>query len=69
MMSKFEGDGQKWMNLAKIKNYRLVLLVGVGFAIQEAITKVGAIDKIPLFFYPLTQTLKMIAHSRYLIPN
>lgn len=59
-------DGQKWMQLAEIKNGRLAMIAIFAFAIQEAVSKVGVVDETPLFFFPLMQTLHQYANSGYI---
>ena len=59
-------DGKEWMQLAEIKNGRLAMIAVFGFAIQEAISSSGVVDETPLFFFPLTATLKAYANSGYI---
>jgi len=66
VMDKVGDDGQKWMRLAEIKNGRLAMIAVVGFAFQEAITKIGVVDETPVFFYPLGQAMKMFINSGYI---
>lgn len=61
-----DADGQKWMQLAEIKNGRLAMIAIFAFAIQEAVSKVGVVNETPLFFFPLFQTLKEYANSGYI---
>ena len=65
-MDKVGDNGQKWMRLAEIKNGRLAMIAVVGFAFQEAITKIGVVDETPVFFYPLGQAMKMFTNSGYI---
>ena len=58
--------GQKWMELAEIKNGRLSMIAISAFAFQEFVTKTGVIDQTPLFFKPLGTTLKEYANSGYI---
>jgi hypothetical protein len=61
-----EEDGQMRMQLAEIKNGRLAMIAIFGFAIQEFVLKQGVIDGTPIFFYPLSQALKMMTNSGYI---
>merc|ERR1719446_816582 len=42
-------EGQKWMQLAEIKNGRLAMIAIFGFAIQEFVSNTGVIDETPFF--------------------
>ena len=53
----FSPEDRKNMQLAEIKNGRLAMIAVVGFAVQEAVSKVGVVDETPFFFKPVTQTL------------
>ena len=59
-------EGQKWMQLAEIKNGRLAMIAIFGFAIQEFVSKQGVVDETPLFFFPIVETLHKYANSGYI---
>jgi len=59
-------EGKKRMQLAEIKNGRLAMIAIFAFAVQEAVTKIGVVDETPLFFFPLSETLKNYANSGYI---
>ena len=61
-----EKDGQKWMQLAEIKNGRLAMIAIFAFAVQEFVTKMGVVDQTPLFFKPIGQVLKDYTNSGYI---
>jgi len=61
-----EKDGQMRMQLAEIKNGRLAMIAIFGFAIQEFVSQQGVIDETPIFFYPLSQAMKMMTNSGYI---
>lgn len=58
-------EGQMRMQLAEIKNGRLAMISILGFAIQEFIFKSGVINETPLFFLPLSESMKIYANSGY----
>ena len=45
-------EGQQRMQLAEIKHGRLSMIAVTGFAVQEAVSKVGVVDETPAFFQP-----------------
>merc|ERR1712113_515889 len=62
-------EGQKWMQLAEIKNGRLAMIAITAFAFQEAVSKVGVVDETPFFFFPLGTVMQEYANSGYVVPN
>jgi len=53
-------EGQRRMQLAEIKNGRLAMIAIFGFAIQEFVLKVGVVNETPFFFFPITETFKLL---------
>mmetsp|Transcript_5239 Transcript_5239/g.11376 ORF Transcript_5239/g.11376 Transcript_5239/m.11376 type:complete len:255 (-) Transcript_5239:9-773(-) len=51
-------EGQRRMQLAEIKHGRTAMVAVVAFALQEAIGKEGVVDEAPVFFFPITETLR-----------
>uniref|UniRef100_A0A7S1ZQD0 Plastid light harvesting protein n=1 Tax=Trieres chinensis TaxID=1514140 RepID=A0A7S1ZQD0_TRICV len=64
-----DSEGQRWMQLAEIKNGRLAMIAVFGFAIQEAVSKVGVVDETPFFFFPLIETMRQYTNSGYILHN
>jgi hypothetical protein len=50
--------GQRRMQLAEIKHGRIAMIAVLAFALQEYVGKEGVVDEAPLFFFPVTTTLK-----------
>lgn len=51
-------DGRRRMQLAEIKHGRTAMVAVVAFALQEAIGKEGVVDEAPVFFFPITETIR-----------
>lgn len=49
-------EGKMNMQLAEIKHGRVAMMAVLGFAVQEAVLKVGVIDETPVFFSPMIGT-------------
>lgn len=56
-------EGQKNMQLAEIKHGRTAMMAVLAFVLQEAISREGVVDETPLFFYPLSQTLRSMLEN------
>jgi hypothetical protein len=61
-----DAQGQKWMQLAEIKNGRLAMVAITAFAFQEFVTKSGVVDQTPIFFKPANEALQEYANTGYI---
>lgn len=57
--------GQMRMQLSEIKNGRLAMLAIFGFAVQEAVTKIGVVNATPFFFHPINEYLEALTNNGY----
>jgi hypothetical protein len=55
-----DDEGRNRMQLAEIKHGRVAMLAVTGFAVQEAISRVGVVDETPFFFQPITETISQV---------
>jgi len=51
------------MQLAEIKHGRTAMMAVLAFVLQEAISREGVVDETPLFFYPLSRTLRSVLEN------
>lgn len=61
-----DDEGRQRMQLAEIKHGRLAMIAVTAFAVQEWVSKIGVVDETPIFFFPISQTLKMFTNNGYI---
>jgi len=61
-----DDEGKQRMQLAEIKHGRLAMIAVTAFAVQEWVSKIGVVDETPIFFYPISQTLKAFTNDGYI---
>lgn len=61
-----DDEGRQRMQLAEIKHGRLAMIAVTAFAVQEWVSKIGVVDETPIFFYPISQTLKTFTNDGYI---
>lgn len=58
-----DAAGQRYMQLAEIRNGRLAMVAITSFAIQEYITKLGVVKETPAFFKPVAMAMEEFANQ------